>query len=299
MFEVDREEALDICRTLRNEFESRNPNITEIVYSSKELIFLSELPNKTSFTRAEKQLLRTVGMMFQADYFMTDLKHQNVDYGAMRAHVDLLERALIDGLENRNIAYIDMDVLFNDILKEYHVEYDDTNCSDQLAGVFINWNAVSELYNSYSSYMVSYKSFDVHSIEQLASANEGYKDYLSKSEEEKMIFSMNGIAAAFAAPVEYEFKKVVACILGRDDRRTFFDAINLFQEKKSYEIPALDVLVRKEYIDELHFIRKIHNDIDHGNRTILEDEMEKLYAIVSQGSLCQLLSDAFFDLTHD
>ena len=118
MFEIDKEEAINICRNLCYEFGRSNPDVVEIIYSSKELMLLSDLPKKSSFTRGEKQLLRTIGMMLQADYSMTDLKHQDVDYGAMRVHVELLERALIDGLEDRNISIIEIDVLFNDVLKD-------------------------------------------------------------------------------------------------------------------------------------------------------------------------------------
>lgn len=298
MFEIDKEEAINICRNLCYEFGRSNPDVVEIIYSSKELMLLSDLPKKSSFTRGEKQLLRTIGMMLQADYSMTDLKHQDVDYGAMRVHVELLERALIDGLEDRNISIIEIDVLFNDVLKEYRVEYDNSDSGDQLAGVYIHWNAMSELYNSYSSYKVSYKSFDEHSISILASATERYKDYQNKTEEEKQILSVNGVAADFAAAVEHEFKKIISLIYG-ESKRTFFDSIGLLEKMKTYKVPMLEELAKKEYIEKLHFIRMVHNDIDHGNRLITEEELDELYHITVFGNLCQLLSDTYYDLKHD
>lgn len=293
----DREETFRICEDYYFEFNKSNPDDGEIIYLSKEVVMLSELPQNSTFTRGEKQLLRTVGMMLQFDYMMTDLYHQGIDYGAMRVHIELLQKALQDGLEDRNVAFISMDILFNDVLKEYRVEYDDSNSGDDYAGIIIHWNAMSELYNFYSSYKVKYKGFDNHSLSILSSATEKYKEYQERTEEEKSILSVNGIAADFAAVVEHEFKKIIIELTDKS-KWTFFDAINEFDKMTDIESPALFTLSSPEYIDRLHFIRKIHNNIDHGNRLITEEELEKLYLNIIFCDMCQLLSDGYLDINR-
>lgn len=298
MLGKDREEAFRICEDYYFEFNKSNPDDGEIIYLSKELIMLSSLPKNTKFTRGEKQLLHTIGMMLQADYMMTDLEHQGVDYGAMRVHIELLEKALQNGLEDRYVTFISIDVLFNDVLKDYNVEYDNSNNGDDFEDICIYWNALSELYNSYSSYKVKYKGFDNHSLSILSSATEKYKEYQERTIEEKAILSVNGIAADFAAVVEHEFKKIIIKLSGKN-RWSFFDAINEFENMSEYESPALFSLSSPEYIDRLHFVRKIHNDIDHGNRLITEEELEKLYHYIVFCDMCQLISDGYQDInTH-
>lgn len=295
MLGKDREEAFRICQDYYFEFNKSKPDDGEIIYLSKELIRLSSLQKNTTFTRGERQLLRTVGMMLQSDYMMTDLNHQGVDYGAMRVHIELLEKALQNGLDDRNVTFISMDVLFNDVLKNYSVEYDNSNIVDDFADICIYWNALSELYNSYSLYKVKYKGFDNHSLSILSSAYEKYKEYQERTVEEKAILSVNGIAADFAAVVEHEFKKIIIKLTGKS-RWSFFDAINEFEKMSEYESPALFSLSSPDYIDRLHFIRKMHNDIDHGNRLITEEEIEKLYRYIIFCDICQLLSDGYQDI---
>lgn len=268
----DRQEALRICQDYYIEFDKSRPDDREIVYLAKELLMISSLPKNTTFTRGEKQLLRTLGKMMHADYTMTDLEHQGVDYGAMRVHIELLEKSLMDGLEDRNVVMIYINVLFNDVLKDYKVDYDDSDSGDNSAGIFIYWNALSELYNSYSSYKVKYQGFDDHSISILGSATEKYQEYQKRPEEEKAILSVNGIAADFAAVVEHEFKKIIIKTTGKSGW-TFFDAIKELESSESF---ALFDLAEPDNIDKLHFIRKIHNDIDHGNRLITEKELERM-----------------------
>ena len=157
---IDRQEVFRICRDFYDEFNNTQPNNGEIIILSKELIMLSDLSNNT-FTRGERQLLRSIGNTLCAEYTMTSLTHPTIDYAAMRVHVELLEKAIIDGLEDRNILLIEIDVLFNDVLKNYKVRYvDNSNSGDSLAGIYVEWNAVSELYNSYVAYSVSYQGFD-------------------------------------------------------------------------------------------------------------------------------------------
>ena len=146
-----------------------------------------------------------------------------------------------------------------------------------------------------TSYKVKYRGFDEHTLSILSSATEKYKEFQERSEEEKEILSVNGIAADFAAVVEHEFKKIIIKLTDKG-KWTFFDAINEFDKMVEIESPALFTLSSPEYIDRLHFIRKIHNDIDHGNRLIKEEELEKLYHYIVFCDMCQLLSDSYLDI---
>lgn len=284
-----------ICKDFYTEFSRSKPNDIEIINLSREMKMLANL-EKSSFTRNEKQLLYTIGNMIEGDYLCAVPEYQDIDYGAMNVHIELVERAFRDGIEDKNISMITVNVLFNDVLESYCIEYNDLEWKADPAGIPIWWESRSKLYNFYSIYKSKYKGFEEHSISILASAAEEYIKYQSRTEQEKMIITTNGIVANFAAVIEYEFKKIVTLLTGNNDY-TFYQAIKAFKEIDSFNSPWLEELSDSNRINNLHFIRKMHNDVDHGNRLTSAHELKKIYNIVIHGDLCQLLSNAYIDLS--
>lgn len=293
-----RMEVLSKCRELNYELSLDEVNDFEIQMLCKELKMLPELANrnKGNFSRAEKQIITTVPKMILMEYLTMDPKYANYDYNAMRLFVDLLYRCIINGLEDRNIGMITVKVLYGDVLKSYEVKYnDDSNCSDEYAGVPIFWDAVDELYRSYTSYKSRYKGLDEHSISILGSATEKLND-IEKRKQGRELISYNGIASEYTSVVEHELKRLISKLINKDIKSiTFFDAIEKLKVIDS-DNSFIYQLSTDYKITQLHWVRGIRNDIDHGTRKISCDEIQRIYKIIIFGDLLDLVSGALCDV---
>lgn len=281
--------SIEKCNDLIYEFSRDFVNDFEVQMMCKELNMLLDIV-ESNFKRAEKQLLKTICSTILMDYLLLNEIYNNIDYDAMRVHVELLKNCIIDGLEDRNVKMLTVKVAYGDIFNGYIIEYDNSSCIDELEEVPIWWESESNIYNSYIIYKNKYKGFKEHSIKALATATDSLKRYRD-SNEGKELFSYNGIASQYAAVVEYELKRIISKELDIDAKDiAFYDAIKKIDSINS-ESDCFFNLSNEAKKSNLHWIRRqVRNVADHGERDITYEEVEKMYNILIFEDLLDIIS---------
>lgn len=231
---------------------------------------------KTNLNMTERALLKNRMQGILMEYGWKGF-NENVDYSGIRLYFEMTYRLILAGLEEKKIKSIDLTVGYGDAIYELGVKYSSDGSKYNINEnnyIIVHFNALDNLYNTYSIYKNKYKDFSESSLYSLATASDMAKQYESR-EEGKDIVSYNGIVLNYVGVLECELRKLIAIKFNLNEiDLKLVDAIN-YLNKLNHPI-----LSTQELIEDLHKVRKLRNKAAHGNFTTY-DEYSYVSNIVS------------------
>lgn len=230
---------------------------------------MKRLNNKNSkLNTTERVLLRQMMSGILQEYAMIDINLSNIDYGGIRVFFEMTYRLISVGLEEKKIDRIRIDVGYGDCIHNIVVNYKDDNSKYNMkenSFIFIRWNTLDNLYNTYTIYKNKYKNFSEGSLNMLATASAIKEDYHSNYDG-KEIISYNGLLNNYLNVFEHELKKLISNKFGLDEKKLkLVDAINYLEKIDN------QILSNPNIIKNLHKVRKIRNYAFHGHNISYDD----------------------------
>ena len=227
--------------------------------------------SSSMLNRTERAVLKTQMMSILSEYFMVGGVYDKHDYGAIRVAFETARELIYEGLQEKKISSLILNVGYGDTLESIEVEYEDSDKKYILQEhiiIFPIWNSLDEFYRKHSIYKVEYSNFSEESINSLATAENMFNNLRERNEGSEMI-SYKGIAMNFLGVLEEEVKNMVCKKLRLNlTKLTFNDAINHLRKGQFGELSEPDMIER---LDKLRILR---NKAAHPGNTITVEDIE-------------------------
>lgn len=241
--------------------------------------------NENSLNTTERAVLKSAMQCIIADYMFTH--YEEIDYGAIKICFEYPYMLICQGLDEKVLKSIDLDIGYGDVLIDVRIKYEDNFKKynlDEEVSIIPNWNSLDDLYNSYEEYRHIFLKFSESSLQSLSTADVAFKEYTSRVKGRELL-SYNGIAMNYVGVLETEIKKLITKEFNISNKKLrLIDAINHLEKLK-------DVILSSEVtINKLHEVRILRNKIAHGGSISYEEVKFIQDTLLTEDKILQWIS---------
>lgn len=201
------------------------------------------------------------------EYMMKNTDVEGIDYGAIKVCFSLINRTLMNRLEDRKIRKFQMVVDHDDELVDINVDYSDCNDKYNIKKryfIFTEWIPTDTLSNDYSICKAEYKGFCEDSLKRLATVMSSEKQHDIRIREMNMI-SYTSMALSYLIVLESELRNLIIKISNTKKYDIkFIDCIEYLRRNNVYILSSEDI------IKDIDNLRKVRNFIAHGGSISIE-----------------------------